>query len=78
MIASHRLRKYHLGDDRVAELLVQAGADVNLRNNDEDTALHIAAFIGIMMLTTFCFEQLPVCTDAFKQKGVFAHDSIRS
>lgn len=40
--------KYRLGDDRVAELLIQAGADVNLKNNDEETALHIAAFIGIL------------------------------
>lgn len=56
---------YFLGDDRVAELLVQAGADVNLKNNDEETALHIAAFIGITMLITTCFEYLPVCIYSF-------------
>lgn len=56
---------YFLGDDRVAELLVQAGADVNLKNNDEETALHIAAFIGITMLIIACSEHLPVCIYSF-------------
>lgn len=39
--------KFLLGDDRVAEILLQNGADANLKNNDGDTVLHVSAFIGI-------------------------------
>lgn len=40
-----------LGDDRIAEILISNGADVNLKNNDEETAAHIAAFIGYMLFS---------------------------
>lgn len=41
-------KKLYTGDDRVVEILVQSGADVNLANNEGDTALNIAAFIGCL------------------------------
>lgn len=34
------------GDDKVVEILVQNGADVNSTNTDEETPLHIATLIG--------------------------------
>lgn len=37
----------YAGDDRITEILIQNGANVNLTNSDEDTPLHIAAFIGM-------------------------------
>ncbi|WP_276484025.1 ankyrin repeat domain-containing protein [Paraflavitalea pollutisoli] len=34
------------GKSAIAQLLIDAGADINLRNNDGSTALHTAAFFG--------------------------------
>lgn len=46
---------YPEGHDEIAELIIQNGADVNLRCRQERTALHLAAIKGDSFNTRFTF-----------------------
>lgn len=57
------------GDEKMAKVLIDNGANVHLGNRDQDTALHIASLIGKLKIQFCSIKRLAHHFNMIRSRG---------